>query len=174
MRILVAGINPALKCVDNVAFIGTATGNNLEIILKATKLKRDIFVTGNLYPNSTPKNRPLNKDERIVAETNGAYYLAAYDGVIVLGSQASKIMLKAEKLYSLGQWSAIPHPSPRNLQTNNEEFVNDCAQLVRSFVFRVFETASVAGNRVSAEPESGYSQSPVIGHLGNRRNHLSR
>jgi hypothetical protein len=151
-----------VRQTDNVAFLPTATGENLQRILQATKLHPETFAHDYLFPQ--PVNGPLNYHQRAVAATAGAYFLATYDGVIVIGDQSRLIMREAECQYGLGEWTTLPdfgfHP------TNNEDFINDCAKAVNSFTFRIFADYEQSSNVIRSRPER--SQSATVTH-GNFR-----
>jgi len=108
----------------------------IDHIIAAAGIRPNVISFHSLSPSRTLTDAQLK-----VAATNGAYLLATYDAVIVYGLDARNIMREAEKIYTLGEWTWIPHPDKINPLTNKTRFYAECADIINNLLFRVVSDA---------------------------------
>lgn len=120
MKVVVVGSNPSHSP-------GGPTLKNLNNWLE--QMNAPIISFCNVSGFQTENNRPLKRSEYDLESLS--FYVSGGDKVVALGNTASNAL----KLLKINHFK-LPHPSPRNRQLNDSQFVNckleECQRYIKS------------------------------------------
>lgn len=121
MRVLVVGSNPSVQSESTIAFWqDTKSSKTLYMWLNLTDVEFELLTMVNVSDDTTPNNRPLKVAEikAGLPKLQQTYEVGAFTKVIALGNTAADAMKR------LGiECYKMPHPSGRNRQLNDDDFV---------------------------------------------------
>jgi uracil-DNA glycosylase len=126
--ILFVGSNPSNASTCDVAFHGSTISSR--ILTSWCSDLNGILMHINVLNNKTENNRPLKKSEINASLEKLAEKIAIIqpDKIVALGKTAAiALKLLNEKFYEM------PHPSPRNRQLNDSEYINQKINKMREY-----------------------------------------
>jgi uracil-DNA glycosylase family 4 len=121
MKVIFVGSNPSNKNTDpDIPFLGTKSHTVLMSWIKAMNVTD--YELMNVWSRPTPKNRGLNAKEIKLGST----WLKTALGNLIVPYIVVALGKTAEKSCKLASINALtlPHPSPRNLLTNDKKMIN--------------------------------------------------
>lgn len=132
--VMILGQSPSFANADQyVAFVGTKSGELLDKWMRQLSIQNGTIVNASDYLNTKAlKHANLKRIEDM-------FKARPIDKVIALGGYASRVLCKLD----IDHYT-LPHPSLRNRQHNNPEFIQHCLNGCLAYLYHKDEQHEVS------------------------------